>query len=56
MTPKFSTLNILVHNTFIFRRSNLTDLSWVILQNQVIFTCSKSTIETLEKPVKYVRS
>ena len=27
-----------------------------VLTNQLIFTCSKSTIEILEKDVKYVQS
>ena len=27
-----------------------------VLRTQLIFTCSKSTIETLEKGVKYVQS
>ena len=27
-----------------------------ILEHQLAFTCSKSTIETLEKDVKYVQS
>ena len=35
---------------------NLWQYSWLEIKPTLIFTCSKSTLETLEKGVKYVQS
>ena len=34
----------------------ISENGWQLTWNQLIFTCSKSTIETLERGVKYVQS
>ena len=39
-----------------FTSQLIPNKQWIIFYTQLTFTCSKSTIETLEKGVKYVCS